>query len=158
MTSVITTSASLQQPISATIVATIAVIVATVHRCKFDDWIRIKLIEFEPTPHFYTLTLTFDLSTQKNMSLFRICQPRSFSIPSLYTFGSFLFELRCGQPNKQTDRQTASNISYYSNIGFFFYVLFSLLLSNSPMLLSCVCRHNKRRWMTTHADRQSRRG
>ena len=36
--------------------------------------------------------------------------PRSFPIPILNTLGSFVFELYCGQTNRQTDRQTVSNV------------------------------------------------
>jgi len=52
------------------------------------------LIEFEPTPHCCTITLTlpFDMSTPQTIS-------RSFPVPSLDTLGmgSFVFKLCCGQ-------------------------------------------------------------
>jgi len=47
------------------------------------------------------VTLTFDLLTPKAYHFEYI--PMSFSIPSLNTLGSFVFELRCGQTNRQTD-------------------------------------------------------
>jgi len=63
-----------------------------------------------------TLTLTFDLSTQNHVP-FGISKPyhlqdipRSFPIPSLNTSGLFVFELCCGQTDRQTDKQTNSKI------------------------------------------------
>jgi len=50
------------------------------------------------------VTLNFDLLISKSYHFEYI--PTSFAVPSLNTLGSFVFELCCGQTNKQTDRQT----------------------------------------------------
>jgi len=49
------------------------------------------------------VTLAFDFSAPKPYHFYDI--PRSFSIPSLNSLGSFVFEVYCGQTNRQTDRQ-----------------------------------------------------
>jgi len=54
------------------------------------------------------LTSTFDLSTLKPCQFYDI--PRSFPTPSLNALRSFLFELCCGQTDRQIQKQTASNI------------------------------------------------
>ena len=54
------------------------------------------------------VTLIFDSLTPKAQHFEYI--PRSFPIPSLNTLESFVFELCCGQTDKQTDTQTAPNM------------------------------------------------
>jgi len=43
--------------------------------------------------------------------------PRSFPIPSLNTFGSFVFELCSGQTNKQTDSKTLPTLTDIVSMG-----------------------------------------
>jgi len=54
------------------------------------------------------VTLTFDLSIAKPYNFYDI--RRSFHTPSLNTLGSFVFELCCGETDRQTNKQTHSNI------------------------------------------------
>jgi len=50
------------------------------------------------------VTLAFDLSASKPSLFYDI--PRSFPAVNLNSLGSFVFELCCGQTDKQTDKQT----------------------------------------------------
>ena len=92
--------------------------------------------------------LDLDLWTLKQYHFIGI--PRSFPISSLNTFGTFVFELCCGQTDKQTDRQTDSKILptstdiLYTLFIAVFYLFkthfrrFFVIVDSSSLLYSCL--------------------
>ena len=86
------------------------------------------------------VTLTFTLSIPKKHHFYDI--PRSLPIPCFNTLGSFAFELCCGyrQTNRQTNKQTESNIlpTYFSSAlgaAFSNLVFSSIAFSASPAII-----------------------